>query len=70
MVSRWLRHLGFEVNYVRNVTDVDDKIIARANENGEEIGALTERFIKAMHEDAAALGCADPNSEPVPLNAY
>ncbi|HBH33835.1 MAG TPA: cysteine--tRNA ligase, partial [Psychrobacter sp.] len=54
VVSRWLRHLGFDVNYVRNITDIDDKIIARANENGEEIGQLTERFITAMHEDAAA----------------
>lgn len=64
VVSRWMRHLGLDVNYVRNITDIDDKIIARANENGEKIGDLTERFIKAMHEDAAALGCADPNSEP------
>ena len=64
VVSRWLRHLGFEVNYVRNITDIDDKIIARANENGEEIGQLTERFITAMHEDATALGCANPDSEP------
>lgn len=64
VVSRWLRHLGYEVNYVRNITDIDDKIIARANENGEEIGSLTERFITAMHEDALALGCEPPNSEP------
>ena len=64
VVSRWLRHLGFDVNYVRNITDIDDKIIARANENGEEIGQLTERFITAMHEDAAALGCESPDAEP------
>jgi len=64
VVSRWLRHLGYEVNYVRNITDIDDKIIARANENGEPIGELTHRFIKAMYEDAAALGCENPDAEP------
>ncbi|WP_201583448.1 cysteine--tRNA ligase [Psychrobacter jeotgali] len=64
MVVRWLKQLGYDVNYIRNITDIDDKIIARANENNEDIGALTQRFIKAMHEDAAALGCLTPNSEP------
>ncbi|WP_296402977.1 cysteine--tRNA ligase [Psychrobacter sp.] len=64
VISRWLRAIGFEVNYVRNITDIDDKIIARANENGEEINQLTERFIKAMREDATALGCESPDSEP------
>ena len=64
LVLRWLTQLGYEVNYVRNITDIDDKIIARANENGEDISTLTERFIKAMHEDAAALGCLSPNEEP------
>ena len=64
MVVRWLTHLGYDVNYIRNITDIDDKIIARAAENGEEIGALTQRFIAAMHEDAAALGCLSPNAEP------
>ncbi len=64
MVTRYLRHQGYEVNYVRNVTDVDDKIIQRANENGEDISALTHRFIEAMHEDAAALGVLPPDEEP------
>lgn len=64
MAVRWLAQLGYEVNYVRNITDIDDKIITRAAENGEEIGALTQRFITAMHEDATALGCQSPNAEP------
>ena len=64
IVVRWLRHLGYDVNYVRNITDIDDKIINRANENGETIFALTERFIQAMHEDADKLGCERPNREP------
>ncbi len=64
MVVRWLTQLGYEVNYVRNITDIDDKIIARAIENGEAIGDLTARFTQAMHEDAAALGCLSPDSEP------
>ncbi|SJN25015.1 cysteine--tRNA ligase [Psychrobacter sp. JB385] len=64
MAVRWLKQLGYDVNYVRNITDIDDKIIARAAENDEEIGVLTERFIKAMHEDAAALGCERPDLEP------
>src|SRR3954465_14674537 len=56
VVRRWLRESGMKVNYVRNITDIDDKIIKRAAENGETIGALTERFIRAMHEDIGALG--------------
>ncbi|MCU0834882.1 MAG: cysteine--tRNA ligase [Chromatiaceae bacterium] len=64
VVYRYLQGLGFEVTYVRNVTDIDDKIINRANERGEPIAALTERFIAAMHEDAAALGVLPPNEEP------
>ncbi|WP_296236609.1 cysteine--tRNA ligase [Psychrobacter sp. UBA5136] len=64
MVVRWLKQLGYDVNYVRNITDIDDKIITRAVENGEEIGALTQRFIEAMHEDFAALGCLAPDAEP------
>ena len=64
VVVRYLRALGFEVTYVRNVTDVDDKIIQRANENGEDINALTERFIAIMNEDAAALGVIPPDMEP------
>lgn len=64
MVVRWLRASGFDVTYVRNVTDVDDKIIKRAKENNEPIDALTARFIRAMEEDATALGVAPPSSEP------
>ena len=63
-VVRYLRASGYEVNYVRNITDIDDKIIARANENGESITALTERFIEYMNEDAAALGITPPDQEP------
>ena len=64
VVVRHLRALGYEVKYVRNITDIDDKIIARAAENGETITALTERFIDAMHEDAKALGVLSPDVEP------
>jgi cysteinyl-tRNA synthetase len=64
MVTRYLRARGYEVTYVRNITDVDDKIIKRALENNEDIGALTERFVKAMHEDAEALGVLPPDEEP------
>lgn len=64
MVVRWLRASGFEVRYVSNVTDVDDKIIRRARENGESIHALTARFTAAMHEDADALGVLRPDIEP------
>ncbi len=64
MVVRYLRFRGYEVTYVRNITDIDDKIIKRANDNGEEIGALTSRFIDAMHEDADALGVLRPDEEP------
>jgi cysteinyl-tRNA synthetase len=64
MVQRWLRAAGFQLTYVRNITDIDDKIIKRAVENGETIGTLTERFIAAMDEDAAALGVQKPDHEP------
>ncbi|MFJ5446047.1 cysteine--tRNA ligase [Methylobacillus methanolivorans] len=64
MVNRWLRSSGYDVTYVRNITDIDDKIIARANENGETITALTSRFIDAMNEDAARLGVWRPDQEP------
>jgi cysteinyl-tRNA synthetase len=64
VVRRWLRASGYEVTYVRNITDIDDKIIRRAHENGERIGALTDRFIQAMDEDAAALGVEKPDVEP------
>lgn len=57
-----------QVNYIRNVTDIDDKIIQRANENGEDINSLTNRFIEAMHEDAASLGVLPPNDEPRATN--
>jgi cysteinyl-tRNA synthetase len=63
-VQRWLRASGFAVTYVRNITDIDDKIIKRANENGESIGELTNRFIGFMDEDAAALGVEKPDFEP------
>jgi len=64
VVYRFLKHLGYEVTYVRNITDIDDKIINRANENNEEYFHLTGRFIKAMHEDADALGVLRPDMEP------
>ena len=64
VVARYLRHLDYRVTYVRNVTDIDDKIIKRANENGESIDALTGRFIEAMHEDERVLGVLPPDREP------
>ena len=64
MVQRWLRASGMEVTYVRNITDIDDKIIKRAVENKETIKELTQRFIDAMHEDADALGIERPTYEP------
>ncbi len=64
VVTRYLRYSGYDVTYVRNITDIDDKIINRANENGEDFSELTERFIKAMHEDAAQLGVLPPDEEP------
>src|SRR5687768_6327795 len=64
IVRRWLRASGFEVTYVRNITDIDDKIIRRAQENSEPVEALTARFIRAMAEDAAALGIEKPDHEP------
>ncbi len=65
VVARYLRWRNYEVIYVRNVTDIDDKIIARAIENGEDMHVLTARFIKAMHEDAAALAVLPPDQEPL-----
>jgi cysteinyl-tRNA synthetase len=64
MVTRWLRNSGYQVTYVRNITDIDDKIIKRAQDNGEPFTALTDRFITAMHEDSAALGVLPPDHEP------
>lgn len=64
MVRRYLQRRGFEVALVQNITDIDDKIIRRAAENGEPVEALVERFIRAMHEDRARLGIAAPDHEP------
>jgi len=64
VVQRWLKASGFEVTYVRNVTDIDDKIIRRALENGETISALTDRMVALLHRDADALGVERPTHEP------
>ncbi len=64
MVQRWLRASGYALTYVRNITDIEDKIIKRAVEAGEPISELTERFIKAMHEDEDAMGVLRPDHEP------
>lgn len=64
VVTRYLRATGYDVTYVRNITDIDDKIIQRAAENGETITELTERFIAEMHQDADALGVLRPDVEP------
>ena len=63
-IIRFLRSQGWSVKYVRNITDIDDKIIKRANENGESITQLTDRFIQAMNEDAENLGCLHPDEAP------
>ncbi len=64
MVYRWLKASGYDVTYVRNITDIDDKIIKRAAENNESIHDLTARFIDFMHEDERALGILPPSAEP------
>lgn len=64
VVQRWLKTSGFNVTYVRNVTDIDDKIIRRAVENGETIRSLTDRMVEALHQDADALGIERPTLEP------
>ncbi|MDO9009727.1 MAG: cysteine--tRNA ligase, partial [Thiobacillus sp.] len=64
MATRWLRASGYDVEYVRNITDIDDKIIKRAAENSEAPAALTERFIHEMHQDERALGVLPPDHEP------
>lgn len=64
VIARWLRQRGYELTYVRNITDIDDKIIRRAQENGEPFDALTERMIAAMHEDEARLSVLRPDVEP------
>src|SRR5689334_22438265 len=61
---RWLRTLGYRVTYVRNITDIDDKIIKRAVERGITIRALTDEMIAAMHQDIGAMGIARPTHEP------
>lgn len=64
VVARYLRYVGYKLKYVRNITDIDDKIIKRANENGESIETLTNRMIGEMHKDFAALGILPPDLEP------
>jgi cysteinyl-tRNA synthetase len=64
VITRYLRHRGYDVTYVRNITDIDDKILRRADENGESIASLTERMIEAMHEDEARLFVLPPDQEP------
>ncbi len=64
VMARYLSHLGYKVTYVRNITDIDDKIINRANEKGVEFSAITEQFIKIMHDDFEALGLRKPDIEP------
>jgi cysteinyl-tRNA synthetase len=64
VIVRYLRHIGFDLKFVRNITDVDDKIINRANENGETIDTLTKRMTKAMHQDFDDLGMLRPDVEP------
>ena len=64
IVYRWLKTIGYDVTYVRNITDIDDKIINRAADNGEHISQLTARFTQYMHEDTNALGILPPDFEP------
>ena len=64
VIYRYLRAKGYQVTYIRNITDIDDKIIARARENSEPFEQLTARFIQAMHQDATALGVLQPDAEP------
>ena len=64
VMARFLRSQGWDLNFVHNITDIDDKIIRRANELGEKFDALTKRFIDAMHEDERALGILPPSIEP------
>src|SRR6476469_6042154 len=64
IVRRYLMYRGYKVTFVRNITDIDDKIIKRAAENGESVQALTQRFTKAMHQDYDRLGILRPDHEP------
>lgn len=68
VIVRYLRHIGYDLKYVRNITDVDDKIIKRANENDESINDLTTRMTKAMHEDFDSLNMLRPDVEPTVTN--
>ena len=64
LVVRWLRATGYEVSYVRNITDIDDKIMDRARDKGEPMEALTERMVEAFNQDTARLGLLRPDLEP------
>lgn len=64
LIVRFLRSQGWKVKYIRNITDIDDKIIHKAQDNHESIGKLTDRFIQAMHKDFHTLGCLSPDAEP------
>src|SRR5690242_14993127 len=62
---RYLRWRGYDVTFVRNITDIEDKIIARMNERGQTLKEFTGHYIGEMHRDVAALGCAQPDIEPL-----
>ena len=64
LVTRYMRHIGLDVNYIRNITDIDDKIINRANQNGEPLNELVDRMVIAMNDDFAQLNILPPDSEP------
>lgn len=64
VIVRYLRWRGYEVKHIRNITDIDDKIIKRANENKEDFNTVTQKFTQAMHEDFSALGLTPPDHEP------
>ena len=68
VVARYLRYRGYELTYVRNITDIDDKIIKRAHENGEDFVALVDRMVVEMHKDFDALNILRPDSEPRATN--
>src|SRR5262245_38528538 len=64
IVARWLRACGYDVTYARNITDIEDRILNRAKENGEKIDALTQRVTRVMHDDFRLLGIDEPDVEP------
>ncbi len=64
VIAKYLRFSGYDLRFIRNITDIDDKIIARANQNNESFSQLTQRFEKIMHQDFAALGMTKPDVEP------